>query len=152
MANQQSVLLNFIVDVFQDMPLVNTIVFKDDDVADTEKENIYPLVNISLNPSPPPYPDRREFSIHFEIFNQRDDRKVIVPSKLMIDSNYIDNVGITDTIGNNFVMEVFKNHNESDIDIVENGVSNFTPVKKDERNKLDGVKFDVTFSMHQNAI
>lgn len=152
MAHQQSTLLNFIIGIFSEMPLVNTIVFKDDDVIDVEKENIYPLVSLSIISSPPPYQDRREYRIHFEIFNQRDDKKKVIPSKLMTDSNYIDNVGITDSIANNFIMEVMKNHNEFDIDIVENGVSEFEPAKKDERNMLDGVKFDVTFVMHQNAI
>jgi len=152
MAHQQSTLLNFIIGIFSEMPLVNTVVFKDDDVIDTEKENIYPLVSLRLMPSPPPYEDRREFTVHFEVMNQRDDKKKIIPSKLMTDSNYIDSVGITDSIANNFIMEVMKNHNDHDIDIIENGVTPFEPVRKDERNMLDGVKFDVTFSMHQNAI
>ena len=86
------------------------------------------------------------------ILNQRDDKKVATPSKLMSDTNYIDNVGICDSIGNDFLMEILKTHNDFDINIVDDGVSEFEPIRKDERNCLDGVRFEVTFSMHQNAI
>ena len=152
MSNKQSQLLNHIVSIYDAIPLVNTIVFKDDDVLDVEKENVYPLVSIQLLTSPAPFDDRREFRLRFEILNQRDDRKVAAPSKLMSDTNYIDNVGICDSIANNFVMEVLKTHNDLDINIINDGVSEFEPIRKDERNCLDGVRFEVTFSMHQNAI
>lgn len=152
MSNKQSILLNHIVSVYDALPLVNTIVFKDDDVLDVEKENIYPLVSIQLLSSPAPFEDHREFRLGFEILNQRDDRKVSTPSKLMSDTNYIDNVGVCDSIGNAFLMEILKTHNAFDINVVEDSVSEFEPVRKDERNCLDGVKFEVTFSMHQNNI
>ena len=152
MSNKISQLLTHIVSIYDAMPLVNTIIFKDDDVIDVEKENIYPLVSIVLLSSPAPFDDHREFRLGFEIVNQRDDRKVATPSKLMSDTNYIDNVGICDSIGNDFLMEILKTHNDFDINIVEDSVSEFEPIRKDERNCLDGVRFEVTFSMHQNAI
>ena len=152
MSNKQSILLNFIVETFNQNPLVNTSVFKDDDVVDVEKENVYPLVSIQLLTSPAPFDDHREYSLRFEIVNQRDDRKVATPSKLMSDTNYIDNVGICDSIANNFILEVLKTHNDFDINIIDDGISEFEPIRKDERNMLDGVRFEVTFSMHQNAI
>lgn len=152
MSNKQSQLLTHVVSIYDAMPLVNTIVFKDDDVVDVEKENVYPLVSIQLLTSPPPFDDHREYSLRFEIFNQRDDRKVATPSKLMSDTNYIDNVGICDSIANNFVMEVLKTHNDLNVNIIDAGVSEFEPIRKDERNMLDGVRFEVTFSMHQNGI
>ena len=152
MSNKQSQLLTHIVSIFDAMPLVNTIIFKDDDVIDVEKENIYPLVSIVLLSSPAPFEYRREFRLGFEILNQRDDRKTATHSKLMSDTNYIDNVGICDSIGNDFLMEILKTHNDFDINVVEDSVSEFEPVKKDERNMLDGVRFEVTFSMHQNGI
>lgn len=152
MANQLSKLLNHIVSIFESNDLVNTIVFKDDDVLDVEKENIYPLVSLLLLPSPKPEQDLRAFSFSIEVLNQRDDLKVSTSSKLMSDTNYIDNIGITDSIANNFVMEILKTHNDLDINIDEDSISEFTPVKKDERNNLDGVKFELTFTMHQNNI
>ena len=152
MSNKISQLLTHIVSIYDDMPLVNTIVFKDDDVLDVEKENVYPLVSIQLLPSPAPFDDRREYSLRFEILNQRDERKIATPSKLMSDTNYIDNVGICDSIANNFVMEILKTHNDFDINIIDDGVTEFEPIRKYERNCLDGVRFEVTFSIHQNAI
>lgn len=152
MANQLSKLLNHIVSVFEANDLVNTIVFKDDDVLDVEKENIYPLVSLLLLPSSKPEQDLRAFSFAIEILNQRDDLKITTPSKLMLDTNYIDNIGVTDSIANDFVMEILKTHNDLDINIDEDSISEFTPIKKDERNCLDGVRFELTFTMHQNAI
>lgn len=152
MSNKVSQLLTHIVSIYDAMPLVNTIVFKDDDVIDVEKENVYPLVSIQLLIYPFAVDDSRRFVLRFEILNQRDDTKVATPSKLMSDTNYIDNIGICDSIANNFVMEVLKTHNDFDINIIDDGVSEFEPIRKDERNCLDGVRFEVTFSMHQNAI
>ena len=152
MSNKISQLLTHIVSIYDAMPLVNTIIFKDDDVLDVEKENVYPLVSIVLLSSPAPFDEHREYSLRFEILNQRDDKKVATPSKLMSDTNYIDNVGVCDSIGNDFVLEVLKTHNDLDINIIDDGVSEFEPIRKDERNCLDGVRFEVTFSMHQNAI
>ncbi len=152
MANQLSSLLKLVVDTFDAMPLVNTVVFKDDDVVDVEKENVYPLVSISLLTSPAPGLNEKEYKIAFEVYNQRDDRKIPTPNKLMLDTNYIDNVGICDSIANNFVLEFLKTHNDFDIGIVDDSVSEFEPVRKDERNCLDGIKFEATFFTHQNNI
>ena len=152
MANQLSSLLNLVVDIFEAMPLVNTVVFKDDNVVDVEKENVYPLVSIFLLSSPAPETNQREYRIAFEIFNQRDDRKIPTPSKLMLDTNYIDNIGICDSIANNFVLDFLKTHNDIDAGIVDGTISDFEPVKKNERNCLDGIKFEATFYTHQNNI
>lgn len=152
MANQISKLLNHVISVFDAMPLVNTITLRDDDVTDVEKENIYPLVSIQLLSSPAPLSDLREYRLAFEVLNQRDDRKVATPSKLMSDTNYIDNMNICDTIANDFVMEVTKTHNDLDITISEGSLSEFEPIRHDERNSLDGIRFDAVFSLHQNAV
>ena len=152
MANQLSNLLKQVVSVFESMPLVNTIVFKDDNVIDVEKENVYPLVSIVILPSPPSETNLREYKLGFEVYNQRDDRKLPTPSKLMLDTNFIDNIGICDSIANNFVLDFFKTHNDYDIGISDNSVSEFEIIKKDERNGLDGVKFEATFYIHQNNI
>jgi hypothetical protein len=152
MANQLSVLLNHIVSVFEADPLVNTIVFKDDDTTDVEKENIYPLVTIRLLASPAPDQNFRAYALSVEVLNQRDDTKTATPSKLLTDTNYIDNVGVCDSIANNFIMEILKTHNNFDINIIDDSITDFEPVKKDDRNMLDGVIFQCTFSIHQNDI
>lgn len=152
MANQLSSLLKLVWTTFDDMPLVNTVVFKDDDVVDVEKENVYPLVSIQLLTSPAPGLNEKEYRIAFEIYNQRDDRKIATPNKLMLDTNYIDNIGICDSIANNFVLSFYKTHNYIDAGIVDDSVSEFEPVRKDERNCLDGIKFEANFYTHQNNI
>jgi len=152
MANQFSKVTTFIVGIFDAMPLVNTISLRDDDVIDVEKENVYPLVTIRLISSPAPTQNLREFRYLFQITNQRDDTKISTPSKLLTDTNYIDNVNICDSIGNNFLMEIMKTHNDLNVDIVEDSVSEFEPIQKDERNCLDGIKFEATFLIKQNSI
>jgi len=149
MANQVSKLLNHIVSVFDANPLVHTIIFKDDDVVDVEKENVYPLVSMRILNSIKSS-DLVTINIEFEILNQRDKLPIATPNKLMLDTNYIDNLNICDSIGNEFILEITKSHNDLDINTEEYSI--FEYVRKDERNCLDGVKFDVTFSMHQNAI
>ena len=134
------------------MPLVNTISLRDDDVVDTEKENIYPLVNIRLLDSPAPTDSTREYTYAIEVLNQRDDTKVAKTSKLLTDTNYIDNINICDTIANNFVLELLKDHNDFNVFLTDDSVSDFEPVKKDERNMLDGVKFELTLLTNQNDI
>lgn len=152
MSNKFNILTNHIVSIFEANALVNTISLRDDDVFDVEKENIYPLVSIRLISSPAPLQDLREFRYSFEILNQRDDTKTPTPSKLLTDTNYIDNVGVCDSIGNDFILEVLKTHNDFDINIVEDSISDFEPIQKDERNCLDGIRFECTFSLHQNGI
>jgi len=149
MANQVSKLLNHVVSIFDSNTLVHTIVFKDDNVVDVEKENIYPLVSMRILNSIKAS-DLVTINIEFEILNQRDKLPISTPSKLMLDTNYIDNLNICDSIGNEFILEITKSHNDLDINTEEYSI--FEYVQKDERNCLDGVKFDVTFSMHQNAI
>jgi hypothetical protein len=152
MANQFSILTIFIIDTFDAIPLVNTISLRDDDVIDTEKENVYPLVSIRQIASPAPGLNDRQFTYSFEITNQRDDTKKARTSKLLTDENYIDNMNICDTIGNNFVIEILKSHNDFNITIVDDSVTEFVPIQKDERNSLDGVKFEATFLINQNNI
>jgi hypothetical protein len=49
-------------------------------------------------------------------------------------------------------MEIMKTHNFLNVDIVEDSVSEFEPIQKDERNCLDGIKFECTFLIGQNAV
>lgn len=149
MANQVSILLNHIVSVFEANPLVNTVCFRDDDVLDVEKENIYPLVNINLTSSEK-LENSQKVVLDFGIYNQRDFIPKAQPSKLMSETNYIDNIGIVDSIGNDFIMEYLKSHNDFNIFILEK--TDFEYIRKDERNCLDGLTFQVVFEVPQNGI
>jgi hypothetical protein len=149
MANQTSKIINFIINEFDKMELVNKISLRDDDVIDVEKENIYPLVSIRIG-SFSILEDRVAMKVSFKIATQRDANKKPKTSKLLKDTNYIDNVNIVNTIANDFVIGIWHNHNEHDINIEE--VSSFDPVDDDERNGLDGITFEATFSTHQNGI
>lgn len=149
MANQISLIVNKIVSIFNNDKRVHTIVFKDDDVIDVEKRNIYPLVNIDLRKSDI-LDDRINVTIGFAILTQRDDIRKAQPNKLMNDTNYIDNINTCFSIANDFLAEIIRNHNEDDINI--ESFSEVTFIIKDERNTLDGVDFTAIFSTHQNDI
>lgn len=151
MANKTSELLDHIVSIFDEMPLVNTIEFRDDDIIDIDKENIYPLVSIRLIETPEQELDMFYEAAEITVLNQRDILPKPTTSKLMLDTNYIDNIGICSTILNDFYLEIAKTHNDLDIDIVEK--SSISPVSKyGERNFLDGKSQEFIFSMHQNNI
>ena len=142
MSNKVSILLNHIVSVFEANPLVNTVSFRDDDVQDVEKENIYPLVAIKLKTSEK-LENSQKVTMEFSIKTQRDFIPKGHPSKLMLDTNYIDNIGIVDSIGNDFIMEYLKSHNDFNIFILE-----YSDLEYDG----DSVLFSVTFEIPQNGI
>jgi len=153
MAYQFSKVTNFIISVFDAMPLVNTISLRDDDVVDVEKANVYPMVNIRLIDSPAPQSDLREFTYAIEVLNQRDDTKVPKTSKLLTDTNFVDNINICDSIANNFILEVLKDHNDFNVFLSDDTVSEFTYIfKHGERNALEGVSFEVTLNTNNNAV
>lgn len=144
-----SILVNHVVSVFNLNPLVNTIILKDDDVKDVENKNFYPLVEIRIVESAK-FENEQFYNLSFEILKQRDFIPKAKVSKLMTDTDFLDNIGICDSIGNHFILEYQKSHNNFNIMI--DSYSDFEFIKKDERNGLDGVKFQVTFKVPQNGI
>lgn len=152
MSNKFSIVTNYLVSIFEANSLVNTISLRDDDVVDVEKENVYPLVSMRLIESPAPQQNLREYTYLFEVLNQRDFQGKATPSKLLTDTNYIDNIGICDSIANDFLMEILKTHNDFNINVSDDSISTFEPIRKDERNCLDGIRFEATFYINQNAI
>lgn len=136
---------NYIINRFQQDELVNTISLSDLNLIDTKKENIYPLVSISFNEKNLSVDDVATYDYTITVLQQRDNRKVVKPSKLMDNENYIDNLNECDSICTRFVnhirrMEINENINIDSISVME-PLSNFGGAN------LDGFRFDITLAI-----
>jgi hypothetical protein len=136
---------NYIVNRFQADALVNTISLSAIDLIDTKKENIYPLVSIKFNEKDLSVDEVATYDYTVTVLQQRDNRKVEKPSKLMDEDNYIDNMNECDSICTNFVnyirrMEINENINVESISVFEelNGFGGAN---------LDGFRFEITLAI-----
>jgi hypothetical protein len=139
-----SKIISYLVQVLQANSLVNTISLRDDDVIDTEKSNVYPLVAMRLLTSTKEE-NRVLTKISFQIRILRDFIPKSQPSKLMTDTNYIDNIAICDSIGNDLILHFLKVDNDFNIFID-------TYTDFEYTTNLDGVNFTVDFVTAQNGI
>jgi hypothetical protein len=139
-----SKIINYLVEALQANPLVNTISLRDDDVIDVEKSNVYPLVAMRLLTSTKEE-NRVLTKISFHIKMLRDFIPKSQPSKLMTDTNYIDNIAICDSIGNNLILELLKVDNDLNIFIE-------TYTDFEYTTNFDGVVFSIDFVTAQNGI
>ena len=105
-----------IIDQFQSNDLVNTISIVPSAIIDTNKENIYPLVNIDLIDIET-QTDYLIFNFNIIVIQQRDIKPVKIDSKLMTNTNYIDNINETTSIANRFINVVEKQNNDSNIEL-----------------------------------
>ena len=136
---------NYIVALFQKDELVNTITFKDNEVVDIEKENVLPLVSIRFtNRSEDPDNELYVYNYKIGIYQQRDTRKVVQPSKLMEDTNWIDNLAECESIANNFVNYIERIEIDENINI--DSLSDLLPVSNYASSNLDGFSFDYGLS------
>lgn len=134
---------NYIVRKFRADPLVNTITTLTRDLVDTNKEIIYPLVNIDYREN-----EIREdsilFNFHIKALDQNDIYTKTTDSKLLEDTNADDIMNETFNICQSFVNS-FKQYNSDNIEL--NFVSRITAIKNEELNGLSGHEFDITLSI-----
>jgi len=138
-----SKITNYIVNQFQQDELVHTISLE---AIDVKKENIYPLVALKYNGE-----DENEdgsllyhdYTIH--ILQQRDSNRKMKPSKLLEETNWIDNLNECSSIANNFINYIRRLEINENINVVT--VSKKEPLSGFGGANLDGFVFDITFSM-----
>jgi hypothetical protein len=141
--NEISILNDFIISEFQSNALVNTISIVETETIDLNKENIYPLVNVDLLDTDV-LDDAIIASYTMTIVQARD----IVPrktdSKLLSDTNYIDNINETHSIAVRFINVLTRQNNDENI-----GLDNLSSLRvlKDWRSGLDGVQFEIDLSI-----
>lgn len=141
--NEMSTLINFLIERFQLDSLVHTVTMQSKHEIDTQKENIYGLVNIDFKEAEP-LPDVVVGYFDISIFQQRNTTTKPTDSKLQFDTNMIDNLNETFAIGNKFIQYFEHQNNEHNIEIVSK--SRFRVVKNRPANDLDGYEFSIAFS------
>ncbi len=142
--NESSLIYNWIVDQFQSNELVNTISIVPTAVIDTNKENIYPLVNIDLIDIETES-DYLTYNFNITVIQQRDIKPIKIDSKLMTNTNYIDNINETVSIANRFINVVEKQNNDSNIEL--QSLSRLKVLKEWGTGICDGVRFDISLSI-----
>lgn len=141
--NELSLMQAFVIAQFQSNNLVNTISTVETDDIDLNKENVYALVNLDLRDTDI-LDDAIIVTYLITIVQARD----IVPrktdSKLLGDTNYIDNLNETHSIAQRFINYLTRQNNDENIEI-----DNLSPVTilKDWRSGLDGVQFTIDLSI-----
>ena len=112
-----SIVTNYIISRFQQDEMVHTISLSDINLIDTKKENIYPLVAISFNEKDLSVDEVATYDYTITVLQQRDNRKVDKPSKLMEDENWIDNLNECDSICTRFINHIRRMEIDENINI-----------------------------------
>jgi hypothetical protein len=139
-----SKITNYIINLFQMDKLVNTIALNDREIIDTKKESIYPLVTIIFKGTSNS-DEYLNYDYTIYVLQQRDSNRKIKPSKLMEETNYLDNLNECEDICNNFIN--FVRRFELDLPInIENEI-NLDPIFEYGGANLDGFAFDLRVQM-----
>ena len=138
----------FLIEKFKSQPLVNTITFEKTGEIDTNKNNIYPLVNIDIVDSDP-IGNILTFNYNITILQQRDIDNEINNDKILDKDNMIDNLNECYAIATRCINNI--DHNENDYDIEISRRSNISLLKDYATQKLDGVRFNISLSIKNNT-
>lgn len=134
---------DYVISKFQADPLVNTITTVTDDVIDTNKETIYPVVNIDYTNNTV-QDDVIVFAFHIKALDQNDVYTRTTDSKLQVDTNKDDIFNETFNICQQFINS-FKQYNSYNIEMV--SVSPIVAIKNENLNGLSGHEFDIVLSI-----
>ena len=139
---------DYILGKFSSDPLVNTITTLTNDLVDTNKETIYPIVNVEYKDS-----DIQEdviyFSFHIKALDQNDVYTRSTDSKLQIDTNKDDILNETFNICQSFINS-FRQYNSFNIEM--NNKSKVTKIERENLNDLSGHEFDIILSIPNEGI
>jgi hypothetical protein len=142
--NEVSKIYDFLIGLFQSNDLVNTISMVNTMDIDSNKENIYPLVNLDLRETET-QDQAIVFSFRITILQQRDIKPIKIDSKLLSNTNYIDNLNETHSILNKFINYLVRQNNDYDIEIVQQGTNKI--LKEFGLSNLDGVQLDIDLAI-----
>jgi len=142
--NEISLINDYIISLFEGNNLVNTISIVNTIYIDGNKENIYPLVNIDFKNSSI---EEQIVIGSFEItvVQQRDIRPIKTDSKLLNDTNYLDNINETHSIAQRFINQLTKQNNDLNIEI--QSLTTLRALKEWSRENLDGFQFTIDLSI-----
>lgn len=146
--NELSLLNDFVIERFDLNPLVNTITIVPTIDIDANKENIYPLVNIDMV-NTDIQTDAILVNYTITIVQQRELKSQKIDSKLLNDSNYLDNMNECHTIASKFINYLTWKNNDLVIEI--QSQSDLKPLKNWGQAGLDGFRFDIELSIHNKG-
>ena len=145
--NELQKVRNYIVDKFQSDILVNTLTTLSNDLVDTNKETIYPVVNVDYRTSTI-QTDVLLFSYHIKALDQNDVYTHTTDSKLQEDTNQSDIWNETFNICQNFINS-FRQYNSDNIEMV--SVTDITVIKNANLNDLSGHEFNIVLSINNEG-
>ena len=140
--NELQNIRNYIIDLFRLDGLVNTITTLKDELIDTNKETIYPVVNCEYIKTDI-QDDVILVSYSIKVLDQLDIYTTTTDSKLLTDTNEQDVMNETFLICQTFINS-FRKYNNFNIEIV--SVTDLMPVKNENLNGLSGHEFDIVLS------
>jgi len=142
--NELFLLTQFLVNIFGENDLVNTITLVESKHIDNNKENIYCLVNIDYLESET-LPDAIIASYLITVVQQRDIRPQKTDSKLRLDTNLVDNLGETLAVISKFLNQMRSNNFENHIQLFSNTQSR--KLENFNKNGLDGHQITIELAM-----
>ena len=134
---------DYILGKFHADPLVNTITTLSNDLVDTNKETIYPVVNVDYKTAEVSN-DVVRFAYHIKALDQLGVYSRSTDSKLQTDTNQDDVWNETFNICQSFINS-FRQYNSDNIELV--SVSTVNRIKNENLNGLSGHEFDITVSI-----
>lgn len=134
---------DYVLGKFSSDNLVNTITTVTKDFVDSNKETIYPVVNVEYIESDV-LEDVIQFSFHIKALDQNDVYTRGTDSKLQIDTNKDDIFNETFNICQSFI-NLFRQYNNLNIEIVSR--SRVIKIENQELNGLSGHEFDIVLSI-----
>jgi hypothetical protein len=138
-----SAITNYIINHFEQDGLVNTIALNDREIVDTKKENIFPIVTIIYKGT-----NNNDELLNYDytiyVLQQRDSNRQIKPSKLMEETNYLDNLNECESICNSFINYTRRLEIDTQINIQSEIL--LEPIFEYGGANLDGFVFDVTLN------
>ncbi len=146
--NELTLLNDFVIGRFENNPLVNTISIVPTFDLDFNKENIYPLVNVDLT-DVDIQTDALIVTYKITILQQRDIKPIKTNSKLLNDSNVLDNMNETNSIALDLINYLRWKNNDLVVEI--QNLSTLTPLRNYKGNGLDGFQFDIDLSIYNRG-
>lgn len=134
---------DYVVGKFDTDPLVNTITTLKADHVDTNKETIYPVVNVEYIDTDI-QEDQILFSFHIKALDQNDVYTRTTDSKLQADTNKDDVFNETFNICQSFINS-FRQYNSAGVEM--SSKSKVTKIEEENLNGLSGHEFDIILSI-----
>jgi len=142
--NEITLVNNWVIDEFDSNNLVNTISIVPTQEIDGNKENVYPLVNVDLKQSDV-NGDVVIISFEITVVQQRETNPKATDSKLLNDTNYLDNLNETHSICQRFINVLQNQNNALNIEI--ETVTKLRKLNNWSRSGLDGFVFTIDLSI-----